>query len=237
MAARLRRYLRDTCGINEADFLTFDAIRQAAQCAGRVIRGKNDYGLVILADNRYNKHDKRSKMPQWIQQFMTDATSNLSVDVAIASARQFLREMAQPVPAGRNVSMSEAELQRHPSYVSRVSIAGIDQRELPPALTAGAAPATFTAPAAAGANAPAPDANAPAPAGAAGMGVQVARGPVGAAGAVAPAAACAPAAELPPTSAPPAPREIEDAREAVVVSDEDEDDPFAAPASQRQRVH
>ena len=90
LRARLE-YLRDTCGINEADFLTFDAIRQAAQCAGRVIRGKNDYGLVILADNRYNKQDKKSKLPQWIQQFMSDGLSNLSTDVAMASARQFLR--------------------------------------------------------------------------------------------------------------------------------------------------
>ena len=85
LRARLE-YLRDTCGINEADFLTFDAIRQAAQCAGRVIRGKNDYGLVIFADARYSKEDKRSKLPVWIQQFMTDAHSNLSTDVAMAAA-------------------------------------------------------------------------------------------------------------------------------------------------------
>ena len=132
LRARLE-YLRDTCGINEADFLTFDAIRQAAQCAGRVIRGKNDYGLVILADNRYSKQDKRSKLPQWIQQFMSDGLRNLSTDVAMASARQFLREMAQPAPGHRTVSLSEAELQRHHTYVSRVSVAGIDQRSVAPA--------------------------------------------------------------------------------------------------------
>lgn len=39
--------------------MTFDAIRQCAQCIGRVIRSKTDYGLVILADSRYNRHDKR----------------------------------------------------------------------------------------------------------------------------------------------------------------------------------
>lgn len=39
-------------GIDETEFLTFDAVRQAAQCAGRVIRGKCDYGLVLLADKR-----------------------------------------------------------------------------------------------------------------------------------------------------------------------------------------
>ena len=149
LRARLE-YLRDTCGINEADFLTFDAIRQAAQCAGRVIRGKNDYGLAILADHRYGKHDKRSKLPQWIQRFMTDSLSNLSADVAMVSARQFLREMAQPNPAHRNVSLSELELQKSSIYVSRVSIAGIDQRSLfvadesvakgPVAASGGAAP-------------------------------------------------------------------------------------------------
>lgn len=38
--------------IKDNDYLTFDALRQAAQCVGRVIRSKTDYGLVILADSR-----------------------------------------------------------------------------------------------------------------------------------------------------------------------------------------
>ena len=129
LRARLE-YLRDTCGIDEKDFLTFDAIRQAAQCAGRVIRGKNDYGLVVLADQRYNKPDKKNKLPQWIQQFMTDPLSNLSTDNAMHAARQFLREMAQPYK-GKGVSLDEKELARHSCYVSRVSEMGIDMRELP----------------------------------------------------------------------------------------------------------
>jgi DNA excision repair protein ERCC-2 len=145
LRARLE-YLRDTCGINEADFLTFDAIRQAAQCAGRVIRGKSDYGIVVFADSRYSKHDKRSKLPMWIQQFMTDALSNLSTDVAMASARQFLREMAQPAPAHRNVSLSEAELFRSSVYVERVSTAGIDVRQ-DPSYCGLTAPASATQPA------------------------------------------------------------------------------------------
>lgn len=47
--ARLE-YLRDTYRIRENDFLTFDAMRHAAQCVGRVLRGKTDYGLMIFAD-------------------------------------------------------------------------------------------------------------------------------------------------------------------------------------------
>jgi DNA excision repair protein ERCC-2 len=35
--------------------MTFDALRQSAQCVGRVIRSKTDYGIVILADARFNK--------------------------------------------------------------------------------------------------------------------------------------------------------------------------------------
>ena len=40
-------YLRDTFQIRENDYLAFDAIRQAAQCVGRVIRSKADYGLMV----------------------------------------------------------------------------------------------------------------------------------------------------------------------------------------------
>lgn len=49
LKARLE-YLRDTYGIRENDFLTFDAMRHGAQCLGRVIRGKSDYGLMVFAD-------------------------------------------------------------------------------------------------------------------------------------------------------------------------------------------
>lgn len=47
--ARLE-YLRDQFQIRENDFLTFDAMRHAAQCVGRAIRGKTDYGLMVFAD-------------------------------------------------------------------------------------------------------------------------------------------------------------------------------------------
>lgn len=63
LRARLE-YLRDQYGIRwvqfffpirkilsrENDFLTFDAMRHAAQCVGRALRGKTDYGLMIFAD-------------------------------------------------------------------------------------------------------------------------------------------------------------------------------------------
>jgi len=49
LKARLE-YLRDNFKIRENDFLTFDAMRHGAQCVGRVLRGKTDYGLMVFAD-------------------------------------------------------------------------------------------------------------------------------------------------------------------------------------------
>eukprot|EP00965_Chrysotila_dentata_P217171 6189827-Pleurochrysis_carterae.AAC.3 len=49
---------------------------------------------------------------------MTDGCLNLSSDVAMHRARQFLREMAQPAPDSANVSLDAEQLRRHANYVS-----------------------------------------------------------------------------------------------------------------------
>lgn len=106
LRARLE-YLKDTHGIQEQEFLTFDAMRAAAQCVGRVIRSKMDYGIMVFADYRYAKADKRGKLPEWIQKFLVPSLRNLTVDMATASAREFLLNMSQPfveVVGGENPS-------------------------------------------------------------------------------------------------------------------------------------
>jgi DNA excision repair protein ERCC-2 len=92
-------FLRDAHEIKEADFLAFDAVRQAAQCLGRVIRSKSDYGLMVLADARYARADKRSKLPKWVAQALRDAHVGLPTDACLVVARRFMRAMAQPVSA------------------------------------------------------------------------------------------------------------------------------------------
>ena len=52
---------------------------------------------MIFADIRYNRHDKRSKLPKWILQFLNDAYLNLSTDMALQHVRNFLRLMGQPI--------------------------------------------------------------------------------------------------------------------------------------------
>ncbi|CAM6082063.1 unnamed protein product [Calypogeia fissa] len=115
LRARLE-YLRETFQIKENDFLTFDAVRQAAQCVGRVIRSKADYGMMIFADKRYNRHDKRSKLPAWILSHLQDAHLNLSTDMAVHIAREFSRRMAQPYDKLGNGAtatlLSQADLER-----------------------------------------------------------------------------------------------------------------------------
>ncbi|KAE8267597.1 hypothetical protein A4X09_0g4760 [Tilletia walkeri] len=101
LKARLE-FLRDNFRIRENDFLTFDAMRHAAQCVGRVLRGKTDYGLMVFADKRFAKADKRQKLPKWIAQQISDTHTNLSTDMALVEAKLFMRTMGQPFPEGKN---------------------------------------------------------------------------------------------------------------------------------------
>jgi DNA excision repair protein ERCC-2 len=94
LKARLE-FLRENYRIRENDFLSFDAMRHAAQCLGRVLRGKDDYGIMVLADRRFAR--KRNQLPKWINQAILDADVNLSTDMAVAAAKKFLRTMAQPL--------------------------------------------------------------------------------------------------------------------------------------------
>eukprot|EP00298_Acanthocystis_sp_HF-20_P013683 c20468_g1_i4.p1 GENE.c20468_g1_i4~~c20468_g1_i4.p1 ORF type:complete len:311 (-),score=124.45 c20468_g1_i4:55-987(-) len=104
LKARLE-YLLETFQIRESDFLSFDAMRQATQCLGRVIRSKSDYGVMILADKRYNRPDKRNKLPAWITQFMQPSHTNVSTDIAVSIAQDFLRKLSQPISASSTESL------------------------------------------------------------------------------------------------------------------------------------
>ena len=64
--ARLE-YLREHFQIRENDFLTFDAMRHAAQCVGRALRGKTDYGVMVFADKVSDDLLKATTL--WLDQF------------------------------------------------------------------------------------------------------------------------------------------------------------------------
>lgn len=113
LKARLE-FLRENYRIRENDFLSFDAMRHAAQCLGRVLRGKDDYGVMVLADRRFQK--KRTQLPKWISQAMLESETNLSTDMSVATAKNFLRTMAQPFKSRDQEGISTwsmADLERH----------------------------------------------------------------------------------------------------------------------------
>ncbi|KAI0306578.1 DNA repair helicase [Multifurca ochricompacta] len=99
LKARLE-YLRDAYRIRESEFLGFDAIRNAAQCVGRALRGKTDWGLMVFADKRFARADKRAKLPRWINQYITETAANLSTDMALTLSKLFMRTISQN--AGEN---------------------------------------------------------------------------------------------------------------------------------------
>ncbi|KAG8348184.1 TFIIH basal transcription factor, private [Trypanosoma vivax] len=103
---RQRIHWMEMClGIPGNEYRNFDAMRQASQCIGRVLRNKTDYGMMLLVDRRFALNDKRKKLPIWIQQCLKENT-NLSVDAAIAIARGFFKEMAQPWEHKRDLGIT-----------------------------------------------------------------------------------------------------------------------------------
>ena len=125
LKARLE-FLRETYRIRENDFLSFDAMRHAAQCLGRVLRGKDDYGIMVLADRRFQK--KRTQLPKWIAQAMLDSETNLSTDMAAAAAKRFLRQMSQPFTGKDQDGISTwniKDLERHKEIMEEEELRGL----------------------------------------------------------------------------------------------------------------
>lgn len=94
LKARLE-FLKEAYNIQENEFLTFDAMRQASQCVGRIIRNKRDYGIMIFSDIRYARSDKKSKLPPWILKCMDPANTNLTISSAVNISKNFLLNMSQ----------------------------------------------------------------------------------------------------------------------------------------------
>lgn len=75
-------------------------MRHAAQCVGRAIRGKTDYGIMIFADKRFSRADKRSKLPKWIQEHLKDSLCNLSTEEAIQVIEPLIEKQISGLKVG-----------------------------------------------------------------------------------------------------------------------------------------
>ncbi|CAD8076131.1 unnamed protein product [Paramecium primaurelia] len=97
------KFLEEKFKITKNDFIEFDAMRQTCQCLGRVLRGKQDYGIMIMADKRFAQKSKLQKMPRWIyKQLDQSRCLNITSESAITVVRDFFRQMAQPFKIADN---------------------------------------------------------------------------------------------------------------------------------------
>ncbi|VDK55944.1 unnamed protein product [Anisakis simplex] len=101
LRARLE-YLREQYGIKENDFLTFDAMRHAAQCVGRALRGKTDYGLMIFADKEAGMMARR-----WLPLMAQPFTK--SDQLGIAVLREDMLDGDQPISKRFNHVLQEID--------------------------------------------------------------------------------------------------------------------------------
>jgi DNA excision repair protein ERCC-2 len=58
------------------------------------MRGKSDYGIMLLVDKRFAQKSKLAKMPKWISKQLEAGCSNITSDSAITIIREFYRKMA-----------------------------------------------------------------------------------------------------------------------------------------------
>ncbi|RZC81025.1 hypothetical protein C5167_043617 [Papaver somniferum] len=83
------------CGRDAVFFSVARGKVAEAQCVGRVIRSEADNGMMIFADKRYSRHEKRSKLPGWVLSHLCEAHLNVSTYMALHIGSEFLRKMSQ----------------------------------------------------------------------------------------------------------------------------------------------
>lgn len=87
-------FLEKHYGVTQKQFVVFDAMKQTAQCLGRVVRGKMDYGIMVLADRRFTD-EKLAALPKWIRSFLKPENTDLQLNLGIALVKKFFVEMAK----------------------------------------------------------------------------------------------------------------------------------------------
>lgn len=50
-----------------SEWYSLEATRAVNQAIGRVIRHKNDYGAILLLDNRFNSPNIKSQLSKWLR--------------------------------------------------------------------------------------------------------------------------------------------------------------------------
>lgn len=72
------------------EWYSLEATRAVNQAVGRVIRHKDDYGAILLCDNRFNQQRQQSQLSSWIQGHLKDVQPT-TFGSLIGSVSRFFR--------------------------------------------------------------------------------------------------------------------------------------------------
>lgn len=73
-----------------------EATRAVNQAIGRVIRHKNDYGAILLCDQRFNQTRQKSQLSSWIQGHL-NTPQHTSFGPLISEISRFFRNAERTV--------------------------------------------------------------------------------------------------------------------------------------------
>lgn len=78
------------------DWYFLEATRAVNQAIGRVIRHKNDYGAILLCDQRFNQPRQKAQLSSWVQGHLKAPQHN-SFGPLIAEVSRFFRNAERTV--------------------------------------------------------------------------------------------------------------------------------------------
>lgn len=79
------------------EWYVLEASRAVNQAIGRVIRHKNDYGAILLCDNRFNNPRQKNQLSKWLQGHLNEAQHS-NFGPLIGEVTRFFRNAERTLP-------------------------------------------------------------------------------------------------------------------------------------------
>ncbi|XP_065085452.1 regulator of telomere elongation helicase 1 homolog [Ochlerotatus camptorhynchus] len=108
--------------ISGDEWYSLEAARAVNQAVGRVIRHKNDYGAILLCDNRFHNHRQKSQLSAWIQRHLNQS-QHQNFGPIIGELSRFFRNAEKSLPQSK-LSRNIIQLVQEPAPVPEFTIPG-----------------------------------------------------------------------------------------------------------------
>uniref|UniRef100_A0A336L6I5 Regulator of telomere elongation helicase 1 homolog n=1 Tax=Culicoides sonorensis TaxID=179676 RepID=A0A336L6I5_CULSO len=98
-----RRYLeenrtRENEILSGNEWYGLEATRAVNQAIGRVIRHKDDYGAILLCDQRFNDKRQRDQLSRWLQEHLKQSDPKANFGKIIGELSRFFKEADRTLP-------------------------------------------------------------------------------------------------------------------------------------------